>query len=328
MTGTGIDRRNAMKLAASTGALGLLASGAAAQTAGKENAMQSDAEPKWRRFKVGDAVVTVVLDGMRVGDGPFPTFGADQDEAAVAALMRENFLPEKRFANGFLPVLVERGDQLALIDTGMGPMGRANGMGLLRGRMAEAGYSPEDVDLVVLTHLHGDHIGGLREEGGPAFPNARYATGRTEYEWWTSDEAKNGDRKDGAALVAKNVVPLRDKLTLLDEGSEAAPGIVAREAFGHTQGHMIFEMDFGGTRLWHLADTSNHYVASLQRPDWRVRFDHLPEQATATRRRVLGMVADRREPFLGYHMPFPGIGFAEKTGEGFRFVPLAYQFDV
>ncbi|KAB0676434.1 MBL fold metallo-hydrolase [Aureimonas leprariae] len=326
----GIHRRAAMKLA---GGLGVLAAGAPyfarqAEVQAAETGMQERPEPKWRRFKVGDAVVTIVLDGLRPGDGPYPTFGADQSEAAVAELMRANFLPEKRFVNGFLPVFVETGGQLVLFDTGMGPMGRANGMGRLRERMGEAGYKPEDVTLLVLTHLHGDHIGGAMEEGGPAFPNAKLALGRAEYGWWTSDEAKNGERKDGAALVAKNVTPLVDKARFLRQGDEVLPGIVAHEAFGHTQGHMIFEMTFGGRKLWHLADTSNHYVASLQRPDWRVRFDHVPEQATATRKRVFGMVAEKREPFVGYHMPFPGIGFAEQTGEGFRFVPVTYQFDV
>jgi glyoxylase-like metal-dependent hydrolase (beta-lactamase superfamily II) len=324
-----IHRRNAMKLAGGLGALALggLAGGRAGAQ-GTEKRMQSQPEPKWRRFKLGDATVTIVLDGLRPGDGPHPTFGADQGAEAVAELMRANFLPEKRFVNGFLPVLVETGDRLVLFDTGMGPMGRANGMGRLRERMGEAGYRPEDVDLVVLTHLHGDHIGGMMEASGPAFPNAKLALGRAEYDWWTSDEARNGAKKDGAALVAKNVAPLAGEATFLEQGDEVAPGIVAHEAFGHTQGHMIFELRFGDRTLWHLADTANHYVASLQRPDWRVAFDHVPEQATATRKRVFGMIAEKREPFVGYHMPFPGVGFAEKAGEGFRFVPLTYQFDV
>lgn len=325
-----IDRRVAMKLAGGVGALALGGgfAGKPDQAQGAETRMQDQSEPKWRRYKLGDAVVTIVLDGVRIGDGPHPTFGADQDEATVAELLRANFLPEKRFANGFQPVFVETGDRLILFDTGLGSMSRANGMGRLRERMVEAGYEPGDVDLVILTHFHGDHIGGLMEEGGPAFPNARYAVGRAEYDWWTSDEAKNGPKKDGAALVAKNVTPLIDRATFLREGEEAAPGIVAHEAFGHTQGHLVFEMRFGAQALWHTADTSNHYVASLQRPDWQVGFDHVPDQAIATRRRVFDRIAADRAPFVGYHMPFPGIGFAEKTTEGFRFVPLTYQFDV
>nr|WP_235919011.1 MBL fold metallo-hydrolase [Aureimonas psammosilenae] len=325
-----LDRRGAMKLAAGLGAAvaGMSAtSSAIAQEKAKE-AMEREPEPKWRRYRIGDAVVTVVLDGLRPGDGPYPTFGADQDEASVAALMRENFLPEKRFVNGFLPVIVETGGQIVLFDTGMGAMGRQNGMGQLRERMSQAGYETDDVDLVVLTHFHGDHIGGLMEDGKPAFGKARYAAGQVEYDWWTSDEAKNGERKDGAALVGKNVVPLKDRMTFLKEGDEVAPGITAQEAFGHSPGHMVFEVKSGDKVLWLTADSANHYVASLQKPGWKVRFDQDSAKAEASRRRVFDRVAQARAPFIGYHMPFPGIGFVEKTGDGYRFVPLTYQLDI
>lgn len=293
-----------------------------------ETTMRDRPEPKWRRYRIGDAVVTIVLDGIRVGEGPHPTFGTDQDEAAVAALMRANFLPEKRFATGFLPVLVEIGGRLVLFDAGMGPAGRAEGTGRLADRMGEAGYRPQDVDLVVVTHMHADHIGGLMEEGGPAFPNARYAMSRVEYDFWTSRTAKDGPRADNARLVQKNVVPLEDRTAFLKEGDEATPGIVAHEAFGHSPGHLVFELTSAGKSLWLVADTANHYVASLQRPDWRVKFDQDPAMATAARKRVFDRVAASRAPFVGYHMPFPGIGFAEKTEKGYRFVPLTYQLDV
>ncbi|RYG84360.1 hypothetical protein EON77_06555 [bacterium] len=106
------------------------------------------------------------------------------------------------------------------------------------------------------------------------------------------------------------------------------PGLVAHEAFGHSPGHMIFELVSGGRTLWLTADTANHFVASLQRPDWEVRFDMDKAAAIATRKRVFGEIAEARAAFLGYHMPFPGIGYAQKTDEGFRFVPLSYQFEV
>ena len=152
--------------------------------------------------------------------------------------------------------------------------------------------------------------------------------GRVEYDWWLSDEAKTGARKEGAATVAKVVSPFAERATFLREGSEVAPGLVAREAFGHSPGHLVLELTAGDAKLWLTADTANHYVASLQRPDWRVRFDQDAEMAKASRRRVFDRIAETRAPFIGYHMPFPGIGFAEKTGQGYRFVPLTYQLDV
>ncbi len=157
-----ISRRNAMKIAAagslSAGAVlaggGVSAMAQAQQEAGAaadRKPAEAGARPGWHRVAIGDALVTVVLDGLRPGDGPHPTFGENQSAEAVAALMRENFLPETRFVNGFNPVLVETGGTLVLFDTGMGAMGRANGLGKLVERMGAAGYEPGDVDLVVLT---------------------------------------------------------------------------------------------------------------------------------------------------------------------------------
>ena len=328
-----VSRRNAMKLAAAaTGAsTGMLFGGAAlAQTSGAaaSSAVKSAESPKWFRFPLGEAVVTVVLDGIRPGDGPHPTFGANQTAEAVAELMRANSLPETRFANGFCPVLVEKGDTLVLFDTGMGEGGRANGMGKLVERMAEAGYAPEDVDIVVLTHMHGDHINGLMEAGKPTFANARYLAGQVEYEFWTSAEAKAGPAAQGAQGVEKNVVPLKDKITFIGEGAEVLPGLTAHEAFGHSPGHLTFKLVEGDKTLWLTADTANHFVASLQKPDWEVKFDMDKAAAAATRRKVFDEIAESGALFIGYHMPFPATGYAEKIEGGYRFVPLTYQLDI
>ena len=103
------------------------------------------------------------------------------------------------------------------------------------------------------------------------------------------------------------------------------PGITAMLAAGHTPGHMVFQLESAGQRLLLGADMANHYVWSLAHPDWEVRYDMDKAQAAQTRRRLLGMLAADRVPFIGYHMPFPGVGFVEAVGEGFRFVPHSYQ---
>lgn len=91
---------------------------------------------------------------------------------------------------------------------------------------------------------------------------------------------------------------------------------------------MVFRLDSGGKGMMLTADTANHYVLSLQRPDWEVRFDMDKAKAAETRRRVFDMIASERLPFIGYHMPFPAVGFVEKQGEGYRFVPVSYQLDI
>ncbi|GAB1581091.1 MBL fold metallo-hydrolase [Phyllobacterium phragmitis] len=289
----------------------------------------SDARPpRFNRFKVGEFEVTTILDGLRPGDGPYPTFGANQSQEAMAELMRQNFLPETKFVNGFTPTLVNTGSELVLFDTGFGEGGRANGLGQLAATMEAADYSPDQVSIVVLTHMHGDHIGGLMEGDGPAFPNARYVAGQAEYDFWTSPDRAGTPAENGAKMVDAKVKPLAEKTTFIKPGDAVVTGITSEEAFGHTPGHMIFRLESGGRQLLLTADTANHYVASLQRPDWHVVFDADKEQAAATRRRVFDMIAADRLPFIGYHMPFPAVGHVEKLDTGYRFVPVTYQMEL
>ncbi len=305
-----------------------LAGAASAGVAGVGLAAAQDAPstaeaPTWNRLSLGDFTVTTYLDGMRPGEGPHPIFGMDQPAEAVQDLMEENFLPPSEFVNYFTPTLVDTGSEKILFDTGLGAGARENGLGMLAARLAASGVDPADIDVVVITHMHGDHIGGLMENGAPAFANARYVTTAREYDYWT----KEADAERAKGVVA-NVVPLAEKFTFLSDGGEVVPGITAMAAHGHTPGHTIYNIESGGRRLVLTADTANHYVASLQRPDWEVRFDMDKAAAAASRKEVFGMLAADRVPFIGYHMPFPAIGYVEPHGPGFRFVPVTYQFEV
>jgi len=121
---------------------------------------------------------------------------------------------------------------------------------------------------------------------------------------------------------------LAPKARFIKDGDSIASGITAVASNGHTPGHTSYHLESGGKRLLVLGDVSNHYVMSLQRPDWHVVFDMDKEKAVAARKTVLGMVAAERIPFIGYHMPPPAAGYLEPRGKGFRFVPVSYQLNL
>jgi glyoxylase-like metal-dependent hydrolase (beta-lactamase superfamily II) len=273
--------------------------------------MQGSGFAPFNRFKLGGFEVTTLLAGTRSGDNPQETFGTNASAEDFATLSAANFIPADRTQNFFTPTLVNTGAELVLFDTGLAAEPTL-------AALAASGVTPDQVDVVVLTHMHGDHIGGLMGADGvtPTFANARYVTGSVEHNHWAAAGNEGFD---------KNVKPLNDKITFLDDGGSPVSGITAMAAFGHSPGHMVYQVDSDGQRLMITADTANHYVWSLQRPDWEVRFDADKPAAAAARRAVFGMIAADRIPFIGYHMPFPGMGYVEAMGDGFRYVPASYQ---
>lgn len=265
----------------------------------------------FNRFRLGTFEVTTLLAGTRTADEPQETFGTNASPEEFAALSVANFIPADRSQGFFTPTLVNTGAELVLFDTGLSAEGTL-------AALTAAGIAPDQVDVVVLTHMHGDHIGGLMAADGvtPTFANARYVTGSVEHNHWSAAGNEGFD---------KNVRPLNDRMRLLDDGGSVASGITAMQVFGHSPGHMTYMLEQGGQQLVITADTANHYVWSLQKPDWEVRFDADKPAAATARKAVFGRIAADRIPFIGYHMPFPALGFVERLGDGFRYVPASYQ---
>ncbi|NVK34490.1 MAG: MBL fold metallo-hydrolase [Rhodobacteraceae bacterium] len=316
-----ISRRTAL-IGGGAGTAVLAMGGAAPVSAA---APQMGAAPiRYSRFMLGDLEITTLLDGEAFSEEPQKTFGMNVDSAEFARVSEANFLPTDNFFNFFTPTLINTGKELILFDTGLGE-GARPGRGRTMSALEAAGYTPDQVDVVVLTHMHPDHILGLMENGMPAYPNARYVTGSKEYNFWSAqDPESNGVAK----LVASHMTPLAEKTTFLDDGGSVVSGITAMAAEGHTPGHMTYMLESSGKQLLLAADTANHFVWSLGYPDWEVRFDMDKAMAAKTRRKVLSMLASDKIPFSGYHMPFPAVGFIEANGNGFRFVAESYQLSL
>lgn len=272
-------------------------------------AMLGAAQPAFHRFALGAFEVTTLLAATRAVEKPHEIFGLNAPAGDFEAVSKAAFLPTDVAQFFFTPTVVNTGAELVLFDTGTDPAG-------ITAALAAAGYSPGDVDIVVITHMHPDHIGGMVSEGAATFPNARYVTGAVEHNFWSGA---------GNELFDKNVLPFADKTTFLDDGGTIAGGITAMAAFGHTPGHMAVMVESAGKSLVLAADTANHYIWSLAHPDWEVRFDADKAAAAATRHRLFGMIAADRLPFVGYHMPYPSLGFIEAAGAGFHYVPASYQ---
>lgn len=320
------SRRNALKFAA-TGLAALAMPQIMVRVTMADTAPGLTGVP-FSRFKLGDFSVTVINDGFAVMEKPQGTFGTNQTEEAVSELLKANHLPTDKLANGFAPTVVQTGTETILFDTGLGAGARANGLGQTASRLAMAGIKAEDVTVVVLTHMHPDHIGGLMEDGKPAFPNARYVTGKTEYDFW-ADAARMGTPAERVHTMVNSMVkPMAEKTTFIGDEGEVVGGIRGVAAPGHTPGHMAYHVESAGKRLLITADSANHFVLSLQKPDWEVRFDMDKATAAATRRKLFDMVAADRIPFIGYHMPFPAAGYVEPMDGGYRYIPESYQFEL
>lgn len=287
-----------------------LAAGVAPSLARAKAEMKGVGATRFNRMKLGNFEVTTLLVGTRTVENPQNIFGMNVSPEQFADASKLANIPTTAAQFFFTPTVVNTGNELVLFDTGLNPDG-------ITGALEAAGYSADQVDTVVITHMHGDHVGGVAGEGGVTFANARHVTGRVEFDAWA--------KTDGNKAFEGKVRPNAERFDMIEAGADVASGVTALDAFGHTPGHMAYRIESEGQQLVIAADFANHYVWSLSHPEWEVKFDMDKAAAAATRTRMLDMLAADNVPFIGYHMPWPAVGYVEKHDGGYKYAPASYQ---
>jgi glyoxylase-like metal-dependent hydrolase (beta-lactamase superfamily II) len=298
---------------------------AAAPLAGKQN-------PGWYRYKVGSYEITVVTDGRSVA--PLAdNYVVNAPKDAVNSVLETGHLPRDTNITAFTPVVVNTGSKLVVIDTGvgLGAYQQSKGaVGQYHTNLAAAGIDTKAVDTVIISHLHADHINGLL---GPdnklAFPNAEVMVPAADWKFWT-DDANAGRVPE----IAKGQFPnikrvfgaLDNKITQYEAGKELVPGVTAIATPGHTPGHMSHVVASGTGKVLIQADvTAGIASLFLRNPGWHLVWDTDKPLAEQTRRKVYDMATTDKMVVQGFHFPFPGVGYIEKDGAGYRFVPAAWN---
>jgi glyoxylase-like metal-dependent hydrolase (beta-lactamase superfamily II) len=230
----------------------------------------------------------------------------------------------------FSPCAVNTGSKLVVIDTGTGEgnLKTTNGAaGQFLSNLKAAGIDREQVDTVIISHFHSDHINGLlAADGTPTFPKAEIMVPAPEWKYFTDDgemSRQTSDRMKGVFSDVRRVFKSL-KVTQYEAGKELVPGITAVASHGHTPGHMSHIVASGNAKVLIQADVTNIPIF-VRHPDWHPFFDQDFEQAEATRRKVYDMVSAEKMLVQGFHYPFPCLAYIEKAGPGYREIPLPWS---
>jgi glyoxylase-like metal-dependent hydrolase (beta-lactamase superfamily II) len=289
--------------------------------------------PGYYRFKLGTFNLITLSDGVLAA--PAAAFAGNATPEQLQAALTAGFQTETLMPDCNI-LFIDTGTNKVLIDSGSGNLNGATA-GKLIENMASVQLTPADIDTIIVTHAHGDHVGGLTDPMGTLlFPNARYYVPNAEWQFWMSpnvslpkvklpEEAKQGF----IDLAKKQLTSIQGRVTKFEANREIIPGITAVATPGHTPGHVAILIKSGDASMMHTADLVHIHTINLRHPDWKPIFDADPDQAATTRQNTLAKIASDRTLMFAYHFPFPGVGhIVPRTEGGFEWEPANWQFEV
>lgn len=266
------------------------------------------------RFKLGDFECVVISD--RTSKVP--------DTQPKQSSSKYDIQPGQ---NDIMCLFIRTEEHVVLIDTGLGVGVETNAGKLIQNLQAE-GIDCKEIDTVILSHGHGDHIGGNTDaQGRPVFPNARYIMHKEEWEFWTSDpdltqvNLPKSIKQTFLIAARKNLIPIRYQFKLIDDETEIIPGIELIRAPGHTPSNIVLVISSGAEQLFYVGDLF-HQPSELAQPGFYLANDMLPEQARRTKAQILSQVVAPNALVFACHFPFPGLGYIVKKGNVWLWQPL------
>lgn len=307
-------------------ALSGCSSSVASTPTGAARGMLKTQAPAYYRLQLGDFEVTALSDGTVAL--PLDQMMSNISPDEVRQLLKQGFetLPVETSMNAFL---INTGSKLLLIDAGAGTLFGANG-GRLVSNLKAAGYEPSEIDAVLLTHLHGDHSGGLVVNGKRVFPNATVYLDKADRDYRFSAEAEAAAPVNQKTMFSESREELRPyeaagKVSLFKAGAQLFPGVTTIAAPGHTPGHTLYKVASKGESLVFSGDLVHAAAVQLPKPQATINFDADEAAAASDRETLLAQFAQERTQMAAAHISFPGIGHIRASGSGYEWVPIPYS---
>lgn len=270
---------------------------------------------------IGDMEVQVFSDGHLTL--PMSFVLPQQTKEEVADLLTPHGMATDALTPDCNVTLLRTGDRLALFDVGSGANFQPTA-GELLSALEEAGIGPGDVTDVIFTHGHPDHLWGVLDDfDEPLFSEAQYWVPQAEWEYWRADDTLANtpeDRKTFVVGAQARFEAIADQVAMITPGMEVLPGVEAIDTSGHTPGHTSYMLHGGGESLLVVGDAISNAVISFEKPTWQSGTDQDPDKGVKTRASLLDRIATDKTKIIGYHLPHPGHGIAERNGTAYRFV--------